>query len=62
VSGYLFGKGLYFADMIQKSANYCRATKDNDIGLLLLTEVALGSVYEVGKPETMDRPPKGCKY
>jgi poly [ADP-ribose] polymerase len=24
VSGYLFGKGLYFADMIAKSAGYCR--------------------------------------
>lgn len=27
VSGYLFGKGLYFADMIGKSAFYCRASK-----------------------------------
>ncbi|KAK6179956.1 hypothetical protein SNE40_012199 [Patella caerulea] len=27
VSGYLFGKGVYFADMVSKSADYCRASK-----------------------------------
>ena len=26
-TGYMFGKGLYFADMVSKSAQYCRATK-----------------------------------
>eukprot|EP00808_Paulinella_micropora_P017853 g46431.t1 len=42
VTGYMFGKGLYFADMVSKSANYCHASKENPVGLLLLCEVALG--------------------
>ena len=24
VTGYMFGKGVYFADMSSKSANYCK--------------------------------------
>jgi hypothetical protein len=28
VSGYAFGKGIYFADMFQKSFNYCRMGAD----------------------------------
>jgi hypothetical protein len=28
VSGYAFGKGVYFADMFQKSFNYCRMGDD----------------------------------
>ena len=39
----MFGKGIYFADMISKSANYCMATKSNPTGLLLLCDVALGN-------------------
>ncbi|XP_078063398.1 poly [ADP-ribose] polymerase 2-like, partial [Mustelus asterias] len=42
VTGYMFGKGIYFADMSSKSANYCFATRERNIGLLLLCEVALG--------------------
>lgn len=38
-SGYLLGKGIYFADRVAKSKNYCRAT---DEGLLLLCDVACG--------------------
>jgi len=41
-SGYMFGKGVYFADVPSKSANYCKATPENSEGLLLLCEVALG--------------------
>ena len=26
VTGYMFGKGIYFADMVSKSANYCQAS------------------------------------
>ncbi|CAJ0936325.1 unnamed protein product, partial [Mesorhabditis belari] len=44
VSGYMFGKGVYFADMFSKSANYCRA--HNGEGLLLLADVALGKIKE----------------
>lgn len=43
-SGYLFGKGVYFADMASKSACYC--CPSNDIALILLCEVALGSPNE----------------
>ena len=39
-SGYLYGKGVYFADMAQKSTNYCYPV--NGIALILLGEVALG--------------------
>lgn len=38
VSGYMFGKGVYFADMVSKSANYCYPSGDH-LGLLLLCEV-----------------------
>ena len=45
-TGYMFGKGIYFADMVSKSANYCFATSRQPIGFLLLCEVALGSINE----------------
>lgn len=44
VTGYMFGKGVYFADMVSKSANYCCTTVGSPTGLLLLCEVALGNV------------------
>ena len=44
VTGYMFGKGVYFADMVSKSANYCRTTPSEPVGLLLLCEVALGNM------------------
>lgn len=47
VTGYMFGKGIYFADMSSKSANYCFANQNNDTGLLLLCEVALGDCNEL---------------
>ncbi|CAF3086119.1 unnamed protein product [Rotaria sp. Silwood2] len=47
VTGYMFGKGLYFADMSSKSANYCYPTPSNNTGLVLLTEVALGKCHEL---------------
>ncbi|EDO46480.1 predicted protein [Nematostella vectensis] len=42
VTGYMFGKGIYFADMSSKSANYCFATRSKNTGLVLLSEVSLG--------------------
>lgn len=48
-SGYMFGKGVYFADMVSKSAQYCSTSRHNDIGLLLLSEVALGNMLELTK-------------
>ncbi|CAL1526877.1 unnamed protein product [Lymnaea stagnalis] len=44
VTGYMFGKGVYFADMVSKSANYCRTSKTDNIGVLLLCDVALGNM------------------
>jgi poly [ADP-ribose] polymerase len=46
VSGYMFGKGVYFADMVSKSANYCFTSRTNNIGILLLCKVALGNINE----------------
>lgn len=38
-TGYMFGKGVYFADMFSKSANYCYASNALTTGVLLLCEV-----------------------
>ncbi len=42
VSGYMFGKGIYLADMSSKSANYCCPYISNGHALLLLCEAELG--------------------
>ncbi|XXG84261.1 hypothetical protein AAC387_Pa10g1812 [Persea americana] len=47
VTGYMFGKGVYFADMFSKSANYCYSTTASRDGVLLLCEVALGDMSEL---------------
>ncbi|GAQ87205.1 poly(ADP-ribose) polymerase 1 [Klebsormidium nitens] len=47
VTGYMFGKGIYFADMVSKSANYCFTSATNPTGILALAEVALGDMYEL---------------
>lgn len=47
VTGYMFDKGVYFADISSKSANYCFATSKSKTGLLLLGEVALGDMQEM---------------
>lgn len=44
VTGYMFGKGIYFADMVSKSANYCFTNSTDNTGLMLLCEVALGEM------------------
>ena len=46
VTGYMFGKGVYFADMSSKSANYCFTSPENNTGILILCEVALGNCNE----------------
>ncbi|XP_063621514.1 poly [ADP-ribose] polymerase [Cydia splendana] len=46
VTGYMFGKGIYFADMVSKSANYCCTSKNSPLGVMLLAEVALGNMKE----------------
>lgn len=60
VTGYMFGKGCYFADMSSKSANYCFATSSKPQGLLLLCEVALGKSNELLHADyNADQLPKG---
>ncbi|XP_053378443.1 poly [ADP-ribose] polymerase 1-like [Mercenaria mercenaria] len=64
VTGYMFGKGVYFADMVSKSANYCRTSKQDPKGLMMLCEVALGNMYECTRAEYVNKLPKGkhsCK-
>ncbi|VEL16142.1 unnamed protein product [Protopolystoma xenopodis] len=39
VTGYMFGKGIYFADCASKSANYAYPTRTRNIGLIILCEV-----------------------
>ncbi|KAJ6573971.1 poly polymerase catalytic domain-containing protein [Mycena vulgaris] len=59
VTGYMFGKGVYFADMMSKSAGYCYPGLSNNTGLLLLCEVAAKPFYELTTAEyNADR---GCK-
>ena len=47
VSGYMFGKGVYFADMVSKSANYCCSSREQNVGCMMLCEVALGNPNEL---------------
>ncbi|PFH35733.1 poly(ADP-ribose) polymerase catalytic domain-containing protein [Besnoitia besnoiti] len=44
-SGFMFDKGVYFADLASKSSQYCFATSKNPEGILLLCEVGLGKPY-----------------
>ncbi|KAM4693883.1 poly [ADP-ribose] polymerase 1 [Discoglossus pictus] len=59
VTGYMFGKGIYFADMVSKSANYCHTMPGNPTGLILLGEVALGNMHELKAAAHITKLPKG---
>lgn len=48
-SGSMFGNGIYFADISSKSANFCYTDRINNIGLMLLCEVALGDKLQLGE-------------
>lgn len=41
----MFGKGVYLADIVSKSANYTYCSPSNPEGLMLLCEAALGNKY-----------------
>lgn len=59
-TGYLFGKGCYFADLSDKSSAYCCANLSNNVGLFLLCEVALGNPVNLYDTyEDADILPKG---
>lgn len=59
VIGCMLGKGHYFSDVIANSAQYCFANQSNNIGILLLCEVALGTSIECFNPENIDELPDG---
>ncbi|KAF7260628.1 hypothetical protein EG68_01787 [Paragonimus skrjabini miyazakii] len=56
VTGYMFGKGIYFADIVSKSANYCYTSQSQPEGVLLLCEVILGNIKECYEAESTDLP------
>ncbi|CAI9107673.1 OLC1v1007086C1 [Oldenlandia corymbosa var. corymbosa] len=58
-TGYMFGKGVYFADLVSKSAQYCFTRRDNPVGLMLLSEVALGEMYELKNAKYVEKLPRG---
>lgn len=48
VTGYMFGKGVYFADMFDKSFAYAaRGFNQQDSYLMLMCEVVLGKSKEL---------------
>ncbi|GBP32817.1 Poly polymerase 1 [Eumeta japonica] len=59
VTGYMFGKGIYFADMVSKSANYCCTSQSEPVGLMLLCEVALGNMKECSRAQYVTKLPPG---
>ena len=59
-TGYMFGKGVYFADLMAKSAQYSHGYKDSQ--LLLLCEVALGEQLELYHNEDVTATTLGTKY
>lgn len=46
-TGYMFGKGIYFADVVTKSANYCATSRTNNTALMLMCQVALGNMQKL---------------
>ncbi|ORC82980.1 poly(ADP-ribose) polymerase [Trypanosoma theileri] len=58
-TGYMFGKGIYLADVCSKSANYCYPAKDTKTGLMLLCEAALGKQEELYSAQYMEKPVSG---
>ena len=54
VSGYMFGKGIYFADMFQKSAGYCDESQ-----IIMLCEVAVGNSMCLDGAKYVEALPEG---
>ena len=55
--GYMFGKGIYFADSASKSANYCFAEEKDGSGILLLCEVFTGTPHVLAKAQYIEGKP-----
>lgn len=59
-SGFLFGKGVYFADLIGKSFRYSRPEISGGVGTFVLCEVALGNMRPLLHSDcNADNLPKG---
>jgi len=58
-NGSMFGEGIYFADTVTKSSNYCGADRNNPIGVVLLAEVAIGNTYKLTKDQYVTTLPDG---
>eukprot|EP01094_Clydonella_sp_ATCC50884_P003615 TRINITY_DN1275_c0_g1_i3.p1 TRINITY_DN1275_c0_g1~~TRINITY_DN1275_c0_g1_i3.p1 ORF type:complete len:1010 (-),score=329.36 TRINITY_DN1275_c0_g1_i3:98-3097(-) len=54
-SGFMFGKGIYFADMASKSASYCHPETSDGRILMLLAEVALGETWDLLQGKYVER-------
>ncbi len=61
VTGYMFGKGIYFADQSSKSAQYSLMWTNNrrPVGYLFLADVALGRVKKETGPQYREEAPRG---
>ena len=57
-AGYMFGKGIYFADMFAKSAGYTH-TNCSKSKMMLLCEVALGASKKCLEAEYVESLPAG---
>ncbi|KAL9658090.1 hypothetical protein ABK040_013004 [Willaertia magna] len=59
VTGYMFGKGIYFANAFCKSFGYCHSNISDGTSCLLLCEVAVGKCYETKVAEYMEEAKPG---
>src|SRR5262249_14841750 len=61
VTGYMFGKGVYFADQSSKSAQYSLMWANNQkpFGYLFLADVALGRIKKETAPQYREEVPDG---
>ena len=47
ITGKMFGYGIYWANSVSKSFNYCSSYATNNIAVLAIGEVALGEIHEL---------------
>lgn len=58
VSGYRFGKGVYFSDMLGKSANYCCTGGSSEM-FVMLCDVSLGEMFQASNDTYMEKAQPG---
>ncbi|CAG9315884.1 unnamed protein product [Blepharisma stoltei] len=57
--GWMFGKGVYFADMFMKSLGYAHSEAGDTSFFMLLCEVVLGKTYDRYQSEYVEKLPEG---